>query len=348
MKIEICEQMIQSWLLHIKQCQIVQTNWTISPLLKILPSDINDAYNFVISTQDLLNKTLQEEYLKALQESIDEEEKEGKKKKVKKFTGLDIIKKNKAEQFMRQCEVDVVGIRLGESKVDRVFLIDSAFHKNGLGYHDVVATVVKKIIRAIVVSKVIFGDKIDITVGFASPECKPTPKAEILKVVNILKTITAVFYPNVFIEVYFNEDFAKEIYLPLKNNVEQLNNDNDLFIRSLNISVLAENRLKEIDSTKKATLSPKSSKKTNKLKSKPSGHEPVIVYNPSDINVFKTELLKSKRAEITYYYKDGTVSIRIWKADKLMPSSNINQNVKTSHIYKRDKDILVKIELKVL
>ena len=32
MKIEICEQMVQSWLQHIKKCQVVQTNWMISPL----------------------------------------------------------------------------------------------------------------------------------------------------------------------------------------------------------------------------------------------------------------------------------------------------------------------------
>ena len=32
MKIEICEQMVQSWLQHYKQCEIVQTNWKISPL----------------------------------------------------------------------------------------------------------------------------------------------------------------------------------------------------------------------------------------------------------------------------------------------------------------------------
>ena len=31
MKIEVCEQMLASWLKHIKGCQIVQTNWCPSP-----------------------------------------------------------------------------------------------------------------------------------------------------------------------------------------------------------------------------------------------------------------------------------------------------------------------------
>ena len=32
MKIEICEQMLQSWLLNCKLCEISQVNWKISPL----------------------------------------------------------------------------------------------------------------------------------------------------------------------------------------------------------------------------------------------------------------------------------------------------------------------------
>ena len=35
MKIEMCEQMAQSWLLNCKNCQIAQTNWSISPSVDI-------------------------------------------------------------------------------------------------------------------------------------------------------------------------------------------------------------------------------------------------------------------------------------------------------------------------
>ena len=70
MKIEICEQMIQSWLLHCVQCQIVQTNWSISPLYSIFQADIEAGYDFVKDMQDQLNDILEQEYLVALQESI--------------------------------------------------------------------------------------------------------------------------------------------------------------------------------------------------------------------------------------------------------------------------------------
>ena len=160
MKIEICEQMVQSWLTNIKQCQVVETNWSISPLRNILQKDIDDAYEFVNNVQEILNNTLEAETVSALQTSVDEETEEKSSyddvvvntaKKSKKATKLNIIKKSTANQFIRQCEIDVVGIRLDDGIVDRVFLVDSAFHKGGLGYHDVVATVIKKLIRAVLV-----------------------------------------------------------------------------------------------------------------------------------------------------------------------------------------------------
>lgn len=70
MKIEICEQMIQSWLLHCEQCQIVQTNWSISSLHSISQAEIKAGYDFVKDIQDQLNNILEQEYLIVLQESI--------------------------------------------------------------------------------------------------------------------------------------------------------------------------------------------------------------------------------------------------------------------------------------
>ena len=70
MKIEICEQMIQRWLLHCEQCQIVQTNWSISPLHSIFQAYIGAGYDFVKDIQDQLNDNLEQEYLVALQESL--------------------------------------------------------------------------------------------------------------------------------------------------------------------------------------------------------------------------------------------------------------------------------------
>ena len=239
MKIEICEQMVQSWLQHCKQCDIVQTNWTISPLRSIDDAEIKAVSNIMKEIQDQLNQALEDETKQILQQSVDEELGDTKKGK---STKLNIFKKNKASQFIRQCEIDVVGCKLDGGITERIYLVDTAFHKTGLGYHDAVATVVKKIVRALLVSLIIFGEDVPVTVAFATPECLATLKTKIEKVVNDLRNILAADtrYKNIEIELYFNERFSSDIFVPLIDNIDNLNNGNDLFMRSMILAMLAE------------------------------------------------------------------------------------------------------------
>ena len=251
MKIEICEQMIQSWLQNIEQCEIVQTNWTVSPLRYIDQTQIDEVKKLMTFIQDELNKTLDPDDINALQESANldaeefslDEETPNLTKPSAKVKKLNIFKKSKPEQFIRQCEIDVVGAKFCDGVAERIYLADSAFHKSGLGYHDAVATVIKKIIRAALVSAIIFGTGVPVSIIFAAPKCGATLKAKIDPVIKIVRNILAVDYPNITIDIYFNEDFATKIYLPLKNNISLLNNDNDLFMRALNLAAVAENNL---------------------------------------------------------------------------------------------------------
>lgn len=250
MKIEICEQMLQSWLINCKQCEVVQTNWMVSALRDIDKGDIDAVKVFMKDVQDQLNVILNDEVKAALQEQVDAdgeplaaEAGTASKKKKSKIRSLNIFKKSKPEQFVRQCEIDVVGVKLDDGITDRVFLVDTAFHKAGLGYKDVVATVVKKIIRALTVAVIIFGESVPVTVAFAAPVCSQSVAADIDLVLNALRSILGAKYANVDIEVYFNQRFAAEIYLPLKNVTGKLNHDNDLFMRAMNLAAVAEKNL---------------------------------------------------------------------------------------------------------
>lgn len=251
MKIEICEQMVQSWLQNCQLCEIVQTNWMISPKRMdiIDPADIDELQIFMKDVQERLNEMLGDEEKIALQESLDEDndandeaEAKGKKRKSQ-IKKLNIFKKSTPSQFLRQCEIDVVGVRLDEGITDRIYLVDTAFHKTGLGYSDPVARVLKKIIRALAVAVIIFGESVPVTVAFAAPVCRAALEAKIETVVKMLRTILGVKYSNIGIELYFNERFATEIYLPLKKEINVLNNDNDLFMRGLNLAAVAEGKL---------------------------------------------------------------------------------------------------------
>ena len=117
MKIEVCEQMLSAWLKHVKGCQIVQTNWSPSPVF---------IEAFAENNLDTINGFVEE---------------------IKKFAAennLDIFKQSTIRQMIIQCEIDVIGIKIEDGIIGDLYLIDSAFHENGLNYGDVVARVLKK------------------------------------------------------------------------------------------------------------------------------------------------------------------------------------------------------------
>ena len=273
MKIEICEQMVQSWLQHYKQCEIVQTNWKVSPLRLrgITDADIVELERFMTEFNNQLEQNLKPETKAALQsETSDELLSEDEsippiKTKSRKSKKLNIFKKSTARQFIRQCEIDVVGCKLDDGITERIYLVDTAFHKTGLGYHDPVATVVKKIVRALVVAVLIFGESVPVTVAFVSPKCSATLQPEIENVVDGLRKLLAVHsrYANIEIELYFNERFTSDIYLPLMNEIDELNDDNDLFMRAINLASLAEEH--RITSTASTSHTPSTTSTTNSV-----------------------------------------------------------------------------------
>jgi hypothetical protein len=191
MKIEICEQMVQSWLQHIKQCEITQTNWKVSPLRldSISDAEIDEVDKFMKEVQASLNENLNDVNKTALQELLDEELDDVQKKKKSKTKKLNIFKNSTPRQFIRQCEIDVVGCKLDDGITERIYLIDTAFHKTGLGYPDAVARDAKKIVRALVVAVLVFGESAPIMIGFVSPKCSVDKEAEIEKVVGGIRTI---------------------------------------------------------------------------------------------------------------------------------------------------------------
>ena len=70
---------------------------------------------------------------------------------------------------------------------------------------------------------------------------------------------------------------------------------------------------------------------------------PIIEFIPSNEKMFKTELLKAKKAEIIYEYNDGHVIKRPWDASEIVPDSNVRGNIRSKKIYRDDKDKIYKI-----
>lgn len=203
MKVEVCEQLIVSWLRHVEGCQIVQSNW--------MPSD---SYSFDAEEAELFSLFIEE---------------------VKKASvGTDIFKKSTDSQLIKQTEIDVVGARISTGKVEKIFLIDSAFHRDGLGYADNEARIAKKLVRAVGTAQLYFKG-IPAEIMFVSPFARESDQSKIIEQLEKIETIAKDLYPNITISSLFNDEFVHGVYFPLMNVIDLIRDDNELFARSMQL-----------------------------------------------------------------------------------------------------------------
>jgi hypothetical protein len=71
----------------------------------------------------------------------------------------------------------------------------------------------------------------------------------------------------------------------------------------------------------------------NTIKNEPQF--PKIFLIPSDWNQFKRELIRTKRAKRTFYFKNGLTKIEMWNAKKFDYSSNLMFNITTGSTYRQ-------------
>lgn len=214
MKIEVCEQLIVSWLRHVEGCQIVQSNW--------MPSD---RYSIDAEEAELFSLFI-------------EEVKEA-------SVGTDIFKKSTDSQLIKQTEIDVVGARISTSKVEKIFLIDTAFHRDGLGYADNEARIAKKLVRAVGAAQLFFRG-IPAEIMFVSPFARESVQIKIVEQLKKIEAIAKDLYSNITITSLFNDEFASRVYFPLMNVIDLIRDDNELFARSMqlmNVCAKSEERV---------------------------------------------------------------------------------------------------------
>ena len=110
MKIEISESLILSWLRHVQGCPIAQTNWKPSPTWPIR-HEVELATDF-----------------------------EKMREKAGARLGFGIFKRSSFQQFIRQAEIDVLGLSFSDAGAAAV-AVDSAFHEAGVNYGEAGETV---------------------------------------------------------------------------------------------------------------------------------------------------------------------------------------------------------------
>lgn len=209
MKIEMLEQAFASYLKNYVNCTITQTNWTVSS------SMMDFAEKNEVSIENELSEILSVTVLKDK-----------------------IIKKNKILQFIRQCEIDVVGFKFDNNE-KTLYLYDTAFHENGLNYNaNTVPNVLKKLIRAFLVADVFFKD-FDVYIGFISPKCSEDNQKKINNELANLLPVFAKLNPKIKVDTYLN-DSCSDIIEALIAKADDIHDNNDLFIRSIKLYNLSK------------------------------------------------------------------------------------------------------------
>lgn len=220
MKIEIGESLLLSWLKHIKECQLVQTNWKAS------------------SKWELKHKEALEQLMKNSSEVF------------KTKYGYDLYKGNSGiDQVLTQAEIDVMGISFDENE-QHIYAIDVAFHEAGLNYgtkEETVTRVIKKCIRT---AMCIYGyfDINSGTIIFTSPRINPSVINDINICIDDISSVLSTLNVKYKIRIIANEDFSDKILEPVLNVLGDVADTSELFMRSLQMyNLFAVKKPKQIN-----------------------------------------------------------------------------------------------------
>lgn len=306
MKIEMCESLMQSYLKYEKHCFITQLNWKVPTVIQnTIPGKARTFFEKIQKIQDF----------------------------------ADIFKGCSLEQVLKQAELDVIGIN-----GDTVYLVEVAFHENGLQYGDATETktrVLKKLVRAYLIGLIFFPGK-NYDIIFASPKVIPSSESLIKDVLPVLENSVFEYETdkdNVQFHYITNDDFKKKILIPTLQSSVKIADTSDLFLRSvrlLEIFGLVEYQ-KSIDSGKKF-----------KKKNNTTTDDTEVILIPANPKEFKRQLLKVKKAKRTLVYKDGSIKEAAWNASDFKESSGLMNNIKSASYWRnRKKNGLSQVILKI-
>lgn len=204
MKIEMGESLFYSWLRHVKECQIVQTNWKVSPQWRL---QNEDALDRLARRADAL---FSEKY------------------------GYKIFKQNASlSQVLLQGECDAVGISIQFGR-NQVYAVDVAFHEAGLNYGTREQTVMKIIAKSIRTAMCLYGYMgcRDAEIIFASPKINPAILGDATPCIEDLNRLFQEEGYYFKARIIANEEFNSLVLQPILLISDGIADTSELFLRS--------------------------------------------------------------------------------------------------------------------
>lgn len=221
MKIEMGESLFYSWLRHVKECQIVQTNWKVSRKWNLL----------------------HEPELKLIKEETD--------KFFHEKHGYEIYKKNASlAQIIQQGESDAVGISFLNGSV-LTYAIDIAFHESGLNYGNEQETIMKIINKCIRTAICLYGfmDVRNAEIIFASPKIRKgilDGDDGATKCIQEAQDILTKLGYEFNFRIIANKEFKTAILDPILMVSDDIADTNELFMRSYQMLQMFDERITNV------------------------------------------------------------------------------------------------------
>lgn len=222
MKIEMGESLFYSWLRHVKECQIVQTNWKVSSQWQL--SDSEELENIM----KLVDNYYSQKY------------------------NYSIFKKNTSlYQLLQQGECDVLGMSVHPDSV-QYYAVDVAFHEGGLNYGSREVTVMKVLEKCARTAFCLHGYLLtkEAEIIFASPKINPAVLADLILCIDEMNTL---FIGNGYrytFRIIANEDYNESVLKPILLVSEGVADTSELFMRSYQMFKMFSNEKSSAKRTK--------------------------------------------------------------------------------------------------
>ena len=202
MKIEIGESLGYSFLRHVKQCWLVQTNWTVSEHWAKHQTD--EALEAMFS---------------AMRENFDPD-------------GSVFRGTKDCSQLLRQGEIDVVGVGQDGS----VHAMEVAFHEAGLNYGGGADNrVLKKLLRTMLILNAYHPEETERHIYFVSPKVHPAVQHPMEEIFSRLQAE----YSSINWHLLTNDEFTNQLLVPTLEKAGSVADTSELFVRSAKLLELA-------------------------------------------------------------------------------------------------------------
>lgn len=204
------ESLFYSWLRHVKECQIVQTNWKASSQWQL--ADMEEI--------ERMMKMVDEHYSQKY--------------------GYGIFKQNTLMQLLRQSECDVLGISILPEGV-KYYVVDVAFHEGGLNYSSngrgmsgrdaTIMKVLEKCARAAFCMQGYLASR-TAEIIFAAPKINSSVLSRLGACVEEMNALFSDNGYNYTFRVIANDDYDSHVLQPILLVSDGVADTSELFLRS--------------------------------------------------------------------------------------------------------------------